>query len=131
MQGNMNLDYNLLGVHVYRYMGAIVRVHDGDTFLADIDLGFHIKRRMWLRLAGVDTPELDTEEGKQARAFVIDWLSDGKLLSEQVFQIETAVDNKGNEKTTFGRYVANVINAHGESLAEVLIAAGHGRPMKV
>lgn len=115
---------------MYTYMATIIKVHDGDSFLADVDLGFHVSERMWLRLADVDTPELNTLEGRAAREFVVDWLFKDKPDSAPVVEITTVRDRRGDEKHSFGRYVAHVHNAMGESLAEAIVAAGHGKVIK-
>jgi micrococcal nuclease len=44
-----------LGLYVYKLSN--IRVIDGDTIDADIDLGFHITVRQRIRLYGIDTPE--------------------------------------------------------------------------
>tara|TARA_R100000152_G_C6781221_1_gene215258 strand:- start:2292 stop:2663 length:372 start_codon:yes stop_codon:yes gene_type:complete len=45
---------------MYRYNAKLIRVVDGDTIDADIDLGFdvHVKKR--IRLAGINAPESRT-----------------------------------------------------------------------
>lgn len=43
---------------MYEYRTVIERVVDGDTVVANVDLGFSIHVTMRLRLAGIDTPEL-------------------------------------------------------------------------
>ncbi len=43
---------------MYEYRARIVRVIDGDTVEAEVDLGFHISSRMMLRLFGINTPEI-------------------------------------------------------------------------
>jgi endonuclease YncB( thermonuclease family) len=50
---------------LYTYRATIERVIDGDTVVANVDLGFHT----WihdehLRLFGIDAPELSSDEGK-------------------------------------------------------------------
>jgi endonuclease YncB( thermonuclease family) len=47
----------------YTYRATVVRVIDGDTLVADLDLGFHLTHRAHLRLANVQAPEMDTPEG--------------------------------------------------------------------
>jgi len=47
---------------LYYYEASLVRVIDGDTFEADVDLGFNISQRIVFRLAGCDTPEVRGEE---------------------------------------------------------------------
>lgn len=110
---------------MYMYFAKILKVHDGDTFFAEVDLGFHVKKQMWLRLAGVDTPELSTPEGKMAREFVVDWLFREKRTDMPQVVIETLRERDGDEKSTFGRYVATVCDANGRSLADALTRAGH------
>lgn len=55
---------------LYTYHAQIERVVDGDTLLAVIDLGFQTRIRHYLRLRGLDAPELDTADGKKAKTFV-------------------------------------------------------------
>jgi endonuclease YncB( thermonuclease family) len=52
------------------YAATITRVIDGDTVVADIDLGFHATMRgVHVRLARINAPELWTgEPGEAARA---------------------------------------------------------------
>lgn len=54
----------------YQYRATCARVVDGDTYHLDVDLGFHAGITIPVRLRGVDTPELNTAEGKAARAFL-------------------------------------------------------------
>ena len=66
------------------YLANVTRVIDGDTLVADVDLGF----KMWMknvtfRLYGVDTPEIrgkkKTKKGLDAKAYVKN-LIDGKTF---------------------------------------------------
>lgn len=43
---------------MYEYAATVRSVHDGDTFEADLDLGFHTHLRTSIRLAGINAPEL-------------------------------------------------------------------------
>ena len=43
---------------------------DGDTLRVVVDLGFDTTTRQYIRLKGIDCPEMDTPEGKRARKFV-------------------------------------------------------------
>ena len=60
---------------LYTYYAEIERVVDGDTIIAHVDLGFGITTRQYLRLSGIDCPELYTAEGKKAKKFVESELS--------------------------------------------------------
>lgn len=52
----------------YRYRAIALRVIDGDTFVADVDLGFHTHVHQHIRLHGYNAPELRTPDGPGARA---------------------------------------------------------------
>jgi micrococcal nuclease len=47
---------------MYEYTLKNIRVIDGDTIEADIDLGFHVTIRKKLRLAGVNAPEMKSQD---------------------------------------------------------------------
>jgi len=92
-----------------RYYAQVLRVIDGDTFEALVDLGFGISQKFKVRLDGIDTPEITTHAGKKIREFVRQ-LIEGK----QVILIES-----GTEK--FGRALAKVELADGRDLTKFLI----------
>jgi len=46
---------------LYVYKARVVRVIDGDTFEADVDLGFRVSLRLGCRLDGIDAPEVRGE----------------------------------------------------------------------
>lgn len=58
-------DANLFTYHAY-----IEKVVDADTLLVQVDLGFGLWTRQYLRLRGVDAPEIDSADGKRAKKFV-------------------------------------------------------------
>ena len=62
-------------VQVFTYYAYIERVVDGDTLLVQVDLGFGVWTRQYLRLRGIDCPEIDTAKGRQAKRFVESELS--------------------------------------------------------
>jgi len=53
---------------MYNYKAIITRVVDGDTYDAEIDLGFNIKVKQRLRLKDVDTPETWRPKTESERA---------------------------------------------------------------
>jgi micrococcal nuclease len=98
-----------------------VRVIDGDTFVADVDLGFHVTRRETFRVRGIDTPETrgaTRHAGDAARAFAASWCSEAGH----------SVTLRSVKQEKFGRYLADVWNHTGSSLANALISAGHAVP---
>ena len=55
---------------LFTYKAFVERVVDGDTMIVKIDLGFKTRIREYLRLRGIDAPELAAAEGKRTRDFV-------------------------------------------------------------
>jgi len=55
---------------LYTYSATIEKVVDGDTLRVVVDLGFNVRTRQYIRLKGIDCPEMDTSEGKSAKRFV-------------------------------------------------------------
>jgi len=102
--------------NLYTYKAVIVSVYDGDTYRADIDLGMGvIKRKEKIRLAFVDTPELEGDErerGLEVRDHVREL-----ILGREVY-IQTFKDTKGK----WGRYIADIyLEADPRSLSTYLI----------
>lgn len=80
---------------MYKYKGKIERVIDGDTIIADIDLGFEVHKKERLMLARINAPEVGTDEGKKAKEFM-------KQFEGQEISITTSKLDK------YGRYVAEI-----------------------
>jgi endonuclease YncB( thermonuclease family) len=99
---------------LYTYKAWVLRVLDGDTIEAVIDLGFGITTTQTLRLRGIDCPELVSKEGKEAKAFVEDLLKPGTLVF-----IKTAKSDK------YDRYLVDVFitdkNDEGQYLNNLLL----------
>ncbi len=55
---------------LFTYKAFVERVVDADTLIVKIDLGFENRIRQYLRLRGINAPELSTEAGRKAKAFV-------------------------------------------------------------
>jgi len=56
---------------MYTYEAKVVRVVDGDTIDALIDLGFNVHKKIRIRMVGINTPESrtrDLEEKKRGLA---------------------------------------------------------------
>jgi micrococcal nuclease len=89
---------------MYDYEARLNRVIDGDTYVLDIDLGFHVWTTQHIRLLGIDCPERNTPEGKCAKAFAESWFAScrGPLT------VETAP----GQPVSFERWVATVRAIH-------------------
>ena len=104
---------------MYTYEAKVIRVIDGDTFEAEIDVGFSITITDKLRLAEIDTPEsyrprneAERTHGNEAKAFVEDL-----ILNKQVI-ITTEKTGK------YGRYIAYIRLPDGRDLTTLLIESG-------
>lgn len=107
---------------MYSYRAAVAELHDGDTFTLYIDLGLNVKLDdQKLRLAHANAPELDTDAGKAALAWVKDRMPRGTLVT-----IDTKKAEGDREK--YGRWLAEVTLPDGSDLATLMIAAGHAVP---
>lgn len=84
---------------MYEYQAKVLRVVDGDTIDAEVDLGFHIKMVMKIRLAGINAPEMDTDSGKKTKAQLV------TLLENQTITLLTIKDKQ--EK--YGRYLGVIV----------------------
>ena len=81
----------------YIYKATVNRVLDGDTFTADLMLGFMVRVEQTLRLAGIDAPDLKEDGGPEALEYLR-----GQLAKAKTVVIRTRKDDR------FGRYVAHV-----------------------
>jgi micrococcal nuclease len=101
----------------WTYPAKVRRVIDGDTLDLDLDLGLHIHEMGRCRLAAVNAPELSTEEGVAAKAFVDGLCPAGTVVTF----VSKQLDN-------YGRPLGTVRLPDGSYLAEQLLAAGHAVP---
>lgn len=81
----------------FTYPISNIRVIDGDTIEADVDLGFRIKQRQVIRLAGIDAPELRARYvPERVRAIVSkDFFSAAIEKAEEVVMHSTGLDKYG------------------------------------
>ena len=105
----------------YLYEAELIRVVDGDTIDAWIDLGFNITVRRRIRLWGINAPEtrtLDLEEkreGKLAKARLEEMLS----INRGSFSVKSiGVDKYGR---CLGEIYLQDVNINKQLLAEGLV----------
>jgi micrococcal nuclease len=104
---------------MYIYNAKVVRIVDGDTIILDIDLGFNTWiNNHWIRLEGIDTPEIRTknplekEAGFLAKDFVEKHIEVGDIIT-----VKTIIDKK--EK--FGRTLGTIFSKEGVNINEELL----------
>ncbi len=108
---------------LYNYKCKLIRVIDGDTILADVDLGFHTWRKVNLRLADIDAPEIRTKDNEEKdKGLKSAHHLELKLLEENpngVFYIQS----KGVD--SFGRSIATIFTEKGDDVNTYLLEGGH------
>lgn len=98
----------------YTYSAVVLNIVDGDTCDADVDFGDHIRRKLRLRLARIDTCEMNAsdpalrEKALAARDFV-----KAAILDKRVVLTTTKVATP-IKTDSFGRYLAEVYYMQGE-----------------
>lgn len=113
---------------VWVYYGTITRIHDGDTFTCDLDMGCYMWRHgIDVRVKGINAPELATDAGKAALQYTLTLLHVG-----QVVRLES-VDGKFYEK--YGRLLARVYYVDGagaeHNFGDAMVAAQQAVPYLV
>jgi micrococcal nuclease len=109
--------------YVYR-IKSVVKVVDGDTIDADIDLGFDISLTKRIRLAGIDTPESRTSDAyeKKLGLEAKEWIK-ARLKDSKNILIKTELPDS-TEK--YGRIIGHLyINGEEISLNNQMIIEGY------
>lgn len=107
-------------VDLYYRAGKVLNVVDGDTFDADIDLGYSITTKQRYRLKGINTPELNSANRYLAE------------ISKQALQdliLFKKVIIKSEKTDSFGRYLADVyvvIDEKEVNIVQHMLAQGLG-----
>jgi micrococcal nuclease len=119
---------------IYIYKAELIRVVDGDTVDLIIDLGFDTLRKERFRLYGIDAPEMRTEAGKEAKAWLWEALQPLETIYVQTIQLSTKA-----KRDKYGRFLAVLYNwqwmpaspvqnrLHPSSINAQMIVEGHAK----
>lgn len=104
----------------WQYFAQVIRVIDGDTVVAAVDLGFNVKLRHHFRLARINTPELNSPDpGTRAKAQAAKEELARLVLDQPVKLV--SIKDRGDK---YGRYLCelyvNEVNINDE-----LVRLGH------
>lgn len=109
---------------MYEYKAKIIRVIDGDTLKALIDVGFNMHHEAVIRLNGIDCPETRTKDIKEKSK----GLEAKERMIELLDQCNYEVNIKSHGLDKYGRCLAEVISItpHGEfkNLNRILLDEG-------
>lgn len=104
-------DINNLELARWLYKAKVERVIDGDTLDVDVDLGFGIRFKTRIRLAGINAPEKWTLEGEEAKNEVEEILEENDYeVYLRTFKGSDYVDERGK----YGRWLALVLVPEGD-----------------
>jgi micrococcal nuclease len=119
---------------MYTYRAKLVRVVDGDTLDAFVDLGFNVWIKRRIRLSGIDAYEARTRNKKEKKKGLAAKARLNQILSTQD---EFGLISHGVGK--YGRCLGEVIltkthikseKYHGKSINEMLVKEGHAKKIK-
>lgn len=115
-----------------RISDPVTFVHDGDSLIAALDVGFWAEKLVTIRLYNVFAPELAQPGGPECRNFALNWLLGTNAAAGWPYLIDTVLDANGHQVETFGRVVCIVRSTSGNSLNDDMNAFidannyGHG-----
>lgn len=108
------------------YPCEIIRIVDGDTIEIRVDAGFRFHFTDKFRLKGINCPEMRTDEGKAARAWVLSYITACKMSGSKFFL-------KSHKHGKY-RWLAEVIIQEPSgiyfNLNDEIVKAGHGEYYK-
>lgn len=111
--------------NLYNYKCKLLRVIDGDTIEVDIDLGFYTWRKVTLRLADIDAPEVRTKDLEEK----VKGFESTEVLKEQLtkdnpegvlYIVSEGVD-------AFGRSIATIYTEKGDNVNLYLLETGNAK----
>lgn len=105
---------------MYEYKAEITNVVDGDTVDAKIYLGFYITADIRLRVARINTPELNR------RAERVDGLAAKDWLIAELAKVDNKVTIATNKTGKYGRWIAEIYTRDKvTNFNDALVKSGH------
>ena len=113
--------------HLYTYKAYIEKIIDGDTLWVNIDCGFKIWLRQKIRLRGIDTPDIETKEGKQAYKFVKQKLLATEFTegTEKNKKSKKFIIIKSHGRDKYDRHLVDIFYKQNEKDPEVVLRQGN------
>lgn len=100
-------------VPYYTYKAYVIEVIDGDTIWVDIDLGFNTLTTQKLRLKGINSKELTTEDGQNAKQYIEDCLNQCEFIAVKTYW-----------RDKFTRYLADIFYIKKETDLNKIVQQG-------
>jgi micrococcal nuclease len=107
---------------MFEYEAKTLRVIDGDTVDAMVDLGFNTWKKVRIRMHGINAPESRTRDLEEKKK--------GLAAKARLIEILNEVDNKfiliSHGVGKFGRCLGEILINNKNSVNKQLIKEGHG-----
>lgn len=105
---------------LYFYKASLIKVIDGDTFDAMVDLGFNVSLKVRVRLSGIDAPESRTRDKEEKRRGLKAKERLRGLLQEKPILIES------KEWGKYGRCLGIIrLTEKGKPINDILVKEGY------
>ena len=109
--------------NLYIYRAKITRIVDGDTIVADIDLGFSVVlEKQIFRLSRINAPEM-----KEPTMLLA--LTSKDALSSKILGKDVVVKTKKDSHDKYGRYLAEIFLGE-ENINDWLLSEKYALPYK-
>ena len=106
---------------MHEYQANLVKIVDGDTLDADIDLGFSVWGRKRVRLVNIDTWESRTRDKEEKKKGLAAKARLKELIKENKNQFIITSHGLGK----FGRVLGEIFLDDDRNVNEILIEEGH------
>tara|TARA_B100000029_G_C17031162_1_gene762243 strand:- start:125 stop:487 length:363 start_codon:yes stop_codon:yes gene_type:complete len=119
---------------MYNYKAKLIKVIDGDTVDAMIDLGFNIWIKKRIRLAGIDAYETRTRNKKEKQKGLL-----AKKRLQQVLEKDDEFTLISHGVGKYGRCLGTIYvikryiksdKYHGKSINQMMVKEGHAKEIK-
>ena len=112
---------------MYKYYITVLRVIDGDTIDAMVDLGFDIWIKQRIRLMGIDAPETRTRCAEEKKRGILATERVREILRENEMRAELISHGTGK----FGRVLGVIrVKSNKDSLNDLLVSEGLASPYR-
>ena len=106
---------------MYTYRAQVVRVVDGDTMAFSVDLGLDVRINLTVRIYGIDTPEMGTVEGREAKAEAQRLMPVGS---------EVVLTTVKDRREKYGRYLGLITLPGGADYQKMMVSGGFARAVE-
>jgi len=105
---------------MYTYKAKVIRILDGDTFEAEVDLGFSIIARHIFRVEGIDTPETWRPRNEKERQHGLK----ATARATELLLTDDIIIKTHKHTSIYGRYSARVSLSDGRDFTNIMLKEG-------